>query len=153
MTNKLSKEQDKFFMDQAEEVFLNIQRTAEVLTWGVVELLKEFGLTPTQYNVLRILRGAKEGLTCNEIAARMVTRDSDMTRLLDRLEKLALVRRERGEKDRRIVLTFITKEGLELVNNLDEPIKQFHGQQLSHVSSQELSSLSQLLELVCKKIS
>lgn len=156
MKKELSSEskQLKPFSSQAEEVFLNIQRTAELLMWGLTELLKPAGITPTQYNVLRILRGAgAEGLTCNEIAARMVTRDPDMTRLLDRLEKQGQVRRTRGEKDRRMVLTFITDKGLQLLEDLNTPIKELHERQLGHFQQQELSSFAEFLELTRKKIS
>jgi DNA-binding MarR family transcriptional regulator len=137
-----------------EEVFLHIQRTAEALMWGVMEVLKPAGLTPTQYNVLRILRGAgAEGLACREIAERMVNRDPDITRLLDRLEKQKLVRRSREKKDRRVVMTYITAEGLRLIQELDRPIAELHERQLGHLKEQHLQNLAGLLENARSKVS
>ena len=99
MAGRLQKEirQTKPFASLEEEIFLNLQRTAEVLMRRLTEELKPSDLTPTQYNVLRILRGAEpDGLPCREISARMVTHDPDVTRLLDRLEKRGLVGCSRG---------------------------------------------------------
>ncbi|MFZ0701696.1 MAG: MarR family transcriptional regulator, partial [Candidatus Acidiferrales bacterium] len=95
-----------------EAAFLDLLRTSDVLARGVVHVLKPDGLSPTQYNVLRILRGSPEGLPCGEIAGRMITRDPDITRLLDRLEKRGLILRTRQNQDRRTVLTRITPAGL-----------------------------------------
>src|SRR6516164_3058454 len=109
----------------AEEMaFLDLLRTAEVLSHPLVELLKSHELSATQYNVLRILRRTPAGLTCGEVGTRMITRDPDITRLLDRLEKRKLIRRSRDGKDRRVVLTRITAEGLELLVGLDQPIQE-----------------------------
>ncbi len=130
-----------------EEVFLNIQRTAELLSWGINETLKKVELTPTQYNVLRILRGAGQaGVSCSEVGERMITKDSDITRLLDRLEARGLISREREAKDRRVIITRITDEGLSVLKGLDEPIVECHRQQLGHLGSKQLTSLSKLLE-------
>src|SRR5580692_1239802 len=106
-----------------ETAFLDLMRTTDILSRGLVKVLKSEGLSSTQYNVLRILRGAPEGLPCGEISNRMVTRDSDITRLLDRLEKRSLVSRCRETKDRRTVWARITPEGLELLARLDEPVR------------------------------
>lgn len=126
---------------------MNLQRTADALLRGVEELLKPAGLTPSQYNVLRILRGAgPEGLACGEIAARMLTRDPDMTRLLDRLDKRGLVSRARGTSDRRVVVTRITSAGLKLLAALDEPLEELHKKQLQHLGRDRLKQLSALLE-------
>jgi DNA-binding MarR family transcriptional regulator len=131
-----------------EEAFLSVIRTAEALMWGVAETLKPAGLTPTQYNILRILRGAgTAGLSCKEAAERMVTKDSDVTRLLDRLAQQQLIKRERQGHDRRVVLTFITDQGLELLKQLDTPMRQLHERQLAHLGRQRLQSLAELLEL------
>jgi DNA-binding MarR family transcriptional regulator len=131
-----------------EEAFLSVIRTAEALMWGVAETLKPAGLTPTQYNILRILRGAgTAGLSCKEAAARMVTKDSDVTRLLDRLAQQQLIKRERQGHDRRVVLTFITDRGLEFLKQLDTPMRQLHERQLAHLGKQRLQSLAELLEL------
>src|SRR5688500_19762967 len=107
----------------AQEVFLDILRTAEALKMDVEELLKQSGLSSTQYNALRILRGAgSDGLTCQEIIDRMVTRDPDMTRLLDRLEDRGLVVRARSQEDRRVGRASLTEEGVRLVEQLDDPV-------------------------------
>src|SRR3954451_14988368 len=95
-----------------EAVFLDIIRTAEALSRPATQLLKTEDLSSSQYNVLRILRGSPEGLTCGDIGERMITRDPDITRLLDRMEKRQLISRCRDQKDRRVVLTRITPEGL-----------------------------------------
>jgi DNA-binding MarR family transcriptional regulator len=149
MATKLQKElkQTKPFASREEEVFLNIQLTAERLWWGVNETLRLSELTPTQYNVLRILRGAgRDGATCSEISERMVTKDSDITRLLDRLETRGLILRERGEKDRRVIHTRITEDGLRMLAGLDEHIAKCHRKQLGHLADKELSTLSKLLD-------
>jgi DNA-binding MarR family transcriptional regulator len=146
------KEIQKAAKNHEEEAFLNVIRTAEALMWGVSETLKPAGITSTQYNILRILRGAgDEGLSCKEATERMVTRDSDVTRLLDRLEQQQLIKRERHDKDRRVVLTFITNKGLELLDTLDEPMRQLHKRQLAHLGKDRLSSLADLLELARAK--
>jgi len=91
-------------------VSLEVVRTADTLARGIVHVLKAEDVSGTQYNVLRILRGAHEGLPCGEIANRMITRDPDITRLLDRLDARGLVARERDTADRRTVLARITPE-------------------------------------------
>src|ERR1700734_3421491 len=104
-----------------EIAHLEMMRTTEALSHHFAQVLKAEDLSSTQYNVLRILRGAPEGLPCGEIGNRMVTRDSDITRLLDRLEKRSLVSRSREANDRRTVITRITDAGLELLARLDKP--------------------------------
>jgi DNA-binding MarR family transcriptional regulator len=128
-----------------EAAFLELVRTGDLLSRGLVRLLKSEGLSPTQYNVLRILRGASEGLFCGEIASRMITRDPDVTRLLDRLEKRGLISRCREAKDRRTVMARITPEGLELLARLDEPVQAAHRKQLGHLGRQRLRVLAELL--------
>ena len=128
-----------------EAAFLDLMRTTDLLSRGLVQMLKTAGLSPTQYNVLRILRGAPDGLTCGEIAGRMITRDPDITRLLDRLEKHRLISRCRETRDRRAVLTRITPEGLDLLGHLDEPIDTIHRKQLGHLGGKRLRQLSELL--------
>jgi DNA-binding MarR family transcriptional regulator len=129
-----------------EAAFLDLLRTADLLTRGVVPVLKTADLSPTQYNVLRILRGSEEGLPCGEIAKRMITRDPDITRLLDRLEKRGLISRRREAKDRRTVLTRITPEGLQLLARLDEPVREAHRRQLGHLGRESLRKLAALLQ-------
>jgi DNA-binding MarR family transcriptional regulator len=129
--------------------YLNALRTADWLSRGVTEILKPYDLSPTQYNVLRILRGAgKEGRKCGDISERLVTRDPDITRLLDRLAKRGLISRERSERDRRMVFTRITPAGLALLEELDGPIAAVHRRQFSHLDAEQLATLSRLLELV-----
>jgi DNA-binding MarR family transcriptional regulator len=124
-------EQKMPFSSRAEEAFLNLQRTAAALMDGFEEMLKPYGLTHTQYNVLRILRGAgEEGLPCRELGERMITRDPDVTRLVDRMEKRGLVLRARTSRDRRIIFTRITEAGLALLSKLDEPVAEFHSRHL-----------------------
>jgi DNA-binding MarR family transcriptional regulator len=140
--------QNKPFALIEEEVFLNLQRTAQALTWATGELFKSFDLTPVQYNVLRILRGSLEtGLLCGEISERLVTKDSDITRLLDRLENRGLVARERHPKDRRAVVTRITEKGLKILGELDEPMSGCIKEQLGHLSEKQLRQLNDLLVL------
>ena len=130
-----------------EEVFTNLQRTADELMRSVSDLLKPVGLSPTQYNVLRILRAAgPEGLACGEVAERMITRDPDVTRLLDRLEKRGLVGRRREDHDRRVILTRITTQGLEILHKLDELIPRLHQLQLGHMTEEGLRLMNELLE-------
>jgi DNA-binding MarR family transcriptional regulator len=131
-----------------EEVYLSILRTAEALSWGVSETLKAADLTPTQYNVLRILRGAApEGATCGQISERMVTKDSDITRLLERLDARGLITRSRDGQDRRYITVKITNEGLGLLASLDEPIARCHERQMGHLGKEQLASLRKLLDI------
>jgi DNA-binding MarR family transcriptional regulator len=128
-----------------EAAYLDLLRTADVLTRGAIGVLKAEELSTTQYNVLRILRGSPQGLTCGEIASRMITRDPDVTRLLDRMEKRGLISRSRESRDRRVVLARISPEGLELVNRLDEPVQKIHRKQLGHMGKDRLQALAELL--------
>jgi DNA-binding MarR family transcriptional regulator len=128
-----------------EAVFLDLLRTTDALSRGLAEVLKAEELSATQYNVLRILRGSPEGMVCGEIAERMITRDPDITRLLDRLEKRVLIVRSRESKDRRMVLTRITPVGLKLLRRLDEPVEQSHHRQLGHLGRERLRGLTELL--------
>ena len=126
---------------------MNILRTADVMTQRLTDLLKPSGLSPTQYNVLRILRGAAgKGVCCGEIGERMITRDPDVTRLIDRLEKRNLLTRSRSKEDRRFVSIHLTPEGLELVNQLDEPLEKWNRKLMQNISSGEMKVLIELLE-------
>jgi DNA-binding MarR family transcriptional regulator len=136
-----------------EGTLLEIVRTADLLSRHPAQLLKTEDLSPTQYNVLRILRGAEDELPCGEIANRMITHDPDITRLLDRLEKRRLVSRRREAKDRRMVLARITPEGLKLLARLDEPIRELHRRQLGHVGQKRLEELTELLILCRSRLS
>ncbi|MGA8531847.1 MAG: MarR family transcriptional regulator [Acidobacteriaceae bacterium] len=124
---------------------MELVRTADCLSRGPAQLLRKHHLSPAPYNMLRILRGAPEGLLCGEIAARMITREPDITRLLDRLERRGLIHRCREDQDRRRVLVRITPEGLDLLSRLDPPIQQLHRRQLGHLTSKRLQALNDLL--------
>jgi DNA-binding MarR family transcriptional regulator len=128
-----------------EAAFLDLLRTTDMLSRGLVTILKPEDLSSTQYNVLRILRGAPEGLPCGEIAKRMITRDPDITRLLDRLEKRGLISRSREARDRRTVMARITGAGLKLLARLDEPVQAAHRKQLGHLGRERLRLLTGLL--------
>ncbi len=137
----------KPFTSNEAEAFLNLQRTADILMRGLERQLKPVGLTQTQYNVLRILRGAgRDGLLCREIGARMVTRDPDITRLLDRLEARGLAIRSRLDSDRRAIRTRITPTGQALLNKLDRPVAELHARQLGHLGNEKVRELIALLE-------
>ena len=130
-----------------EEVFLNVQRTANVLAQRITDLLRGHDLTPAQYNVLRILRGAgQDGLTASDIAGRMITRDPDVTRLVDRLEKRGLVERWRCSEDRRVVWTRLSQGGRALIDPLDAPVDELHREMLAHMQPDRLQLLVELLE-------
>src|SRR6202163_2981502 len=129
------------------QVFVSLLRTAEALARGAEALIKPHGLSGTQYNVLRILRGAGEkGLACREVGCKLISRDPDITRLLDRMETRGLITRTREQKDRRIVKTRITAQGLRVLEELDAPVQELHRRQLRHLPAKELRHLSRLLE-------
>jgi len=129
-----------------QEAFLAILSAADALAAELEAVLKESDLSATQYNVLRILRGAgDEGLPCGRIAERMITRDPDMTRLLDRLEKRGLIERSRDVVDRRIVRGKISSAGLRAVAALDEPVIELHRRQLQGLNKKESNQLVELL--------
>ena len=128
-----------------EAVFLDLMRTTDMLSRSLVGVLKAEDLSANQYNVLRILRGAQDALPCGEIANRMITRDPDITRLLDRLEKRGLISRCRETKDRRMVMAGITPAGLKLLSRLDEPVEAAHRRCLGHMGRERLGALTELL--------
>lgn len=142
-------QQTKPFESLEEEALLNIARTADQTAQVVSNLLKPFGLSGTQYNVLRILRGAGEsGHACSEIGRRMVAHDPDVTRLLDRLEARGFVVRQRDLKDRRVIIARITPAGLGLLDQLDEPIREGSQRTIGHLGEEKLRMLIDLLELI-----
>jgi DNA-binding MarR family transcriptional regulator len=139
--------QSKPFSSPAEEAVLNIVRTAEVIRAVAAEALKPHGITGTQYNVLRILRGAgTAGLPCGQIADRMVTQDSDITRLLDRLSGMGLIERGRSEQDRRVVTTILTAEGRKLLTRLDPVVRQINQDLLGQVDERTIAAMIRGLE-------
>jgi DNA-binding MarR family transcriptional regulator len=129
-----------------DQLFVALLRASDSLASQADQLIKANGLTSAQYNVLRILRGAgPEGLPCNTIAERMISRDPDMTRLLDRMEKRDVISRERQKEDRRVVKARITDEGLKLLKKMDAPIRELHKSQFAHMTSARLKTLMDLL--------
>ncbi|HXY24436.1 MAG TPA: MarR family transcriptional regulator [Candidatus Acidoferrum sp.] len=130
-----------------ERIFLALLKTADALGMEAEQLVRTVNLTGTQYNVLRILRGAgPEGLACRGIGDRMITHDPDITRLLDRMEKRGLITRERQTDDRRVVKTRITQEGLDLIKPLDQPMRDLHKRQFRHMATARLKTLYDLVE-------
>ena len=129
-----------------ETVFLDVVRTSDVLSRRVDYVLKDADLSSNQYNVLRILRGSPGGLACGEIGDRMITRDPDITRLLDRLERRGLIERWRDERDRRVVMGKIAPEGLKLLSRMDDPVKEAHRRELGHLGAKRLGQLMELLQ-------
>jgi DNA-binding MarR family transcriptional regulator len=130
-----------------QDAYIELQRTADALARGVADVLKPAGLTPAQFNVLRILRGAgAAGATCCAVGERMITRDTDVTRLVDRLEKRGFVARARDTRDRRVVLLRITPDGLRVLAGLDDRIVEAHRTQLGHVGHTRLQELIALLQ-------
>jgi DNA-binding MarR family transcriptional regulator len=141
--------QSRPFDSLEAEAAVNLLRTADTAQRMWAAALKPHSLSPEQYNVLRILRGAgREGLPCGEIAARMVTHDPDMTRLLDRLEARGLIGRARDTRDRRIVTTRIRPEGLRLLDRLDAPLTEVNERLVGHLGPRRLRTLVALLEAV-----
>ncbi|MDX1393234.1 MAG: MarR family transcriptional regulator [Gemmatimonadota bacterium] len=148
MTQTLRDEikQAKPFRSPREEAYLNLVRSGALLQHSFAEMMKPYGITSTQYNVLRILRGAgKAGLCRHEIRDRMLTPVPDVTRLLDRLVNAGLVTRERSEADRRLVTARITEEGLATLADLDRPTARELDRLLGHMGEDELDRLSELL--------
>jgi DNA-binding MarR family transcriptional regulator len=136
----------------AAHIFVALLKAADSLSQEAEQLIKAAGLTSAQYNVLRILRGAEpDGLLCRGISDRMISRDPDMTRLLDRMEKHKLITRERQKEDRRVIKTRITAEGLKLLKKLDRPVHELHKNQFRHMSSAHLKQLAELLAEVQKR--
>ena len=141
--------QNKPFTSLEDEAVVSLHRTADQLNGRLSDMLKPHGLSPTQFNALRILRGAGEaGRTCSEIAERMINRDPDITRLLDRLERRGLAVRSRQGRDRRVIITHITPGGSGALRGLDRPIEEFNRQQMGGVSEQQLRVLLKVLEVV-----
>jgi len=129
-----------------EATFLELCRTTDLLSRRLSPVLKTEDLSSNQYNVLRILRGAPDGLPCGEIGNRMITRDPDITRLLDLLEKRGLIARCRQTKDRRTVIARITPDGLRSLARMDQPVRDAHRSQLGHLGRERLRALTELLQ-------
>jgi DNA-binding MarR family transcriptional regulator len=144
------------FSSLEEEAILNLLRTADFLNRAFQRKIRGWGLTSTQYNVLRILRGASpEGLTCAAIGARMITAEPDITRLLARLKRLKLIRQHRDRHDRRVVRTRISDAGLNMLQAMDPIVRQIPVELLGHMKNADLSEMIRLLELArqrCSKV-
>jgi DNA-binding MarR family transcriptional regulator len=145
---KLEIAQQHPFASLEEEALLNLLRTSDCLNRAIHLKTREWGVTSTQYNVLRILRGAQpEGLTCSAIGSRMITAEPDITRLLKRLKALKLIGQRRDTHDRREVWTVISETGLALLKEMDPVILSGPGELLGHLNRDELEELIRLLEL------
>ena len=140
--------QQQPFASPAEEALLNLMRTTDCVSRAFHRATRRWGVTSTQYNVLRILRGAHpEGLTCSAIGDRMITADPDITRLLGRLKALKLVRQQRDKRDRRVVWTHISPAGLILLSEMDPLVNRMPEELLGHLSKAEVAEFIRLLEL------
>ncbi|HWG21602.1 MAG TPA: hypothetical protein VG225_13815 [Terracidiphilus sp.] len=139
--------QQRPFSGRAEEALLNLLRTADCLQRATQHTTRRWRITATQYNVLRILRGAHpQGLPCSAIGQRMITADPDVTRLVGRLKALHLVRQQRDKRDKRVLSTYISEEGLALLEKMDETVSQFPTAMLGHMGDDDLATLIHLLE-------
>jgi DNA-binding MarR family transcriptional regulator len=136
------------FESLEQEAALNVVRTSDQLQLRFARLLREYGLTPSQYNVLRILRGEGKPLPILEIAARTITVVPGITGLIDRLEKAGFVNRVRCDKDRRVVYVALAEHGSIVLAALDEPLAALHRELLGHLSHAEAKELIRLLEKV-----
>lgn len=149
---KLEIVQERPFSSAEEEALLNLLRTSDTVQRAFHRRIRKWGITSTQYNVLRILRGAQpSGLTCAAIGSRMITAEPDITRLLGRLKTLKLIRQHRDRNDRRVVWTQISEAGLELLKSMDPLIDQLPREMLGHISPPDLAELIRLLELAREK--
>ena len=144
---KPAKSYRPFIPSLEAKLFVALLRLSDRLAQDAEILIKSHGLTATQYNVLRILRGSgPEGLSCQRIGDRMISRDPDMTRLLDRMEKRQLITRERQTEDRRVIKTRITQAGLEILKKLDAIVDELHKKQFRHIPASKLKALADAIE-------
>jgi DNA-binding MarR family transcriptional regulator len=134
------------FESLAQEAILNLLRTNDQVQIRFGRLFREHGLTSSQYNVLRILRGEGKPLPCLEIADRLIAVVPGITGLIDRLEGMGLVTRQRSTGDRRVIYVEITPKALKLLSELDEPVMALHETLVGHLSRAELEELIRLLE-------
>jgi MarR family 2-MHQ and catechol resistance regulon transcriptional repressor len=134
------------FESRAQEVVLNLLRSNDRIQLRFARLFGRHGLTPAQYNILRILRGEGKPLPILEIASRTIAVVPGITGLIDRLEKKGLVARERCATDRRVIFVAPTEKGLSLLGALDEPVESLHERVVAHLSGDEMTELIRLLE-------
>jgi DNA-binding MarR family transcriptional regulator len=150
---KLEIIQELPFSSIEEEALLNLLRTSDVLHRAFHRKARDWGVTSTQYNVLRILRGSHpQGLTCSAIGDRMITAEPDITRLLARLKTLKLIRQKRDKQDRRVLWTQISESGLQLLKEMDPVILKAPRELLGHLKKSELAELIRLLEQARKPV-
>ncbi|MGB7548624.1 MAG: MarR family transcriptional regulator [Terracidiphilus sp.] len=143
--------QQRPFSSLEEEALLNLLRTADCLQRALQRKTRDWGVTSTQYNVLRILRGAQpQGLRCSAIGDRLIAAEPDITRLLARLKALKLIRQQRDRHDRRVLWTQISEAGLELLRQMDPVIQRIPKELLGHLGTAELAELIRLVELARK---
>jgi DNA-binding MarR family transcriptional regulator len=141
--------QTKPFPSVAAEALLSVLRTASILEHQLNEALKPYGITHTQYNVLRILRGAgHSGLCGREVGERMVSRVPDVPRLLDRMEEAELISRERDPDDRRHVTARITRKGLALIEQASPRLGALERARVSQIPAGRLQQLIEVLNTV-----
>jgi len=155
MANRILEElrQTRPFATRQEEAALNVVRTADALKRGGELLFRRHGITSAQYNVLRILRGAGDrGLHCNAVAERMITAEPDITRLLMRMERLGLLVRQRDTADRRMVTAIATERGLQLLDELEAPLRELQERQFALLSDNEMETLISGLERVRESV-
>ncbi len=148
MTSRLQEEikQGKPFSGVKEELWLNLSRTTSVVSHTLEQKLRPSGLSPTQYNVLRILRGAGDaGLCQSEIGARLVAQVPDVPRILDRMERAGWVMRARGTADRRVMMTTVTAAGMEVLDGLDGPLAEVMSGMFAGMSAEDMERLNELL--------
>jgi DNA-binding MarR family transcriptional regulator len=140
--------QTKAFANVEEELLVSLLRTTDVLQERFESALRPFNISMTQYNVLRILRGAEpKGRTCGEIGERMVAREPDVTRLLERMEKASLLRRARSGEDRRVVMTRITPRGLKMLEEIEPGLRRIGGL-LKPVGAKRIEKMLRVLDEV-----
>ena len=148
MASRLQREikKQRPFESLEQEALLNLVRTNDQFQIHFTRLFRQYGLTPSQYNILRILRGAGEPLPILEVASRMITVVPGITGLIDRLEEAGWVGRVRCKDDRRVVFVELTDKASVLLGKLDKPVVDLHKQLLGHLSREELGQLVKLLE-------
>ena len=150
---KVEISQGRPFASLEEEALLNLMRTSDSLNRAFQLKIRGWTVTSTQYNVLRILRGAQpDGLTCSAIGDRMITAEPDITRLLGRLKALKLIEQRRDRNDRRVLWTFISATGLKMLDEMEPMILKVPRELLGHMDEAKLSELIRLLEIARKPV-
>jgi DNA-binding MarR family transcriptional regulator len=140
--------QNQPFASREEELLVSLMRTTDLLQARFERVMRPFNISMTQYNVLRILRGAEPaGRTCGEIGERMIAREPDVTRLLERMERAGLIRRTRDSEDRRVVVTRITPEGLKLLDEIEPGLREVNGL-LRPIGERKIAQMLSLLDEV-----